>query len=137
MGIAIAVSEDNAPIVDAIVVNPWTQIVRLRQVRTANQDTSMILHCFVMIAPQVMCQQDMADRPGWFALWSPCIAPWINMVSVQFFGFSCIHQKLHLLHAMYAMLHLSRATNAMSHTLHTLHTLHAKKKPYVYDCLSS
>jgi hypothetical protein len=56
---------------------------KLRRVRTADQDTSVILRCFVMIASQMMCQQDMAYIPGWFALWSPCIAPWINMVSVQ------------------------------------------------------
>jgi hypothetical protein len=36
---------------------------RLQQVWTANQDTSVILYCFVMIALQMMYQQDMADRP--------------------------------------------------------------------------
>ena len=60
-----------------------SQLRRLRQVRTADWDASVILYHFVMITLRMMRQQDMADRPGWFVLWSPCIVPWINMVSVQ------------------------------------------------------
>ncbi len=84
----------------------------------------------------MMHQQDMADSLWWFALWGPCIDPWINMVSIQIcqiflrllkIAFACNVCDVAFLHA----------TNAMSHTLHTLHTLHAKKKPYVYDCPSS
>jgi hypothetical protein len=106
------------------------------EVQVANQDTSVILHSFVMIAPRMMHQQDMADSLWWFALWGPCIDPWINMVSIQIcqiflrllkIAFACNVCDVAFLHA----------TNAMSHTLHTLHTLHAKKKPYVYDCPSS